>query len=140
VNWFGLDTSAHNPIKTGELFAPNVKMRPAKTEKALKLDYAWWGGIKTDEGQLSQFITLAEGEGSFQQGEYEIGVTWDDAVRVYVDNQLMIDEWNPSKYTFDEAPHKTIKLNLTAGIHHFRIEHVELGGFAALALKIRKLS
>jgi parallel beta-helix repeat protein len=138
VNWFSLDTTAYNPIKTGELFAPTVKMRPMKTEKTLKLDYSWWGGIKTDEGQLLQFITLAEGSANFQQGEYEIGVTWDDAVRVYIDNKLVIGEWNPSKYTFDEAPHKTIKLNLSAGIHQFRVEHIDLGGFATLALKIKK--
>ena len=139
VNWFSVDTTAYNPITTGELFAPNVKMRAARTEKTLKLDYAWWGGIKTDEGQMLQFITLAEGTGNFQQGEYEIGVTWDDAVRLYVDNKLLIDEWSPSKYTFDESPHKTIKLDLSAGMHHFRVEHIELGGFATLALKIKKV-
>jgi hypothetical protein len=128
----------YNPIKTGELFAPNVRVRPFKTEKVQKLDYAWWGGIKADEGQISQFITLAEGTGNFQKGEYEFGVTWDDAVRVYVDNKLVIDEWNPSKYTFDESPHKKIRLSLTEGPHNFRIEHIELGGFATLALKIKK--
>jgi len=112
VNWFNLDTAVYDPIKAGELFQANVKMRPAKEEKTQVLDYAWWGGIKTDEGQLPQFITLAEGSGNFQKGEYEIGVTWDDAVRVYVDNHLVIDEWNPSKYVFDESPHENIKLDL----------------------------
>ena len=139
VNWFSLDTSVYNPIKTGELFAPNVKLKPIKSEKIQKLDYAWWGGIKTNEGQVPQFMTVAEGTGNFQSGEFEFGVTWDDAVRFYVDNKLVIDEWNPSKYTFDESPHKTIKLNLTEGVHDFRIEHVELGGFATLALKIKKV-
>jgi parallel beta-helix repeat protein len=139
VNWFSLDTSVYNPIKTGELFAPNVRLKPIKSEKVQKLDYAWWGGIKTDEGQTPQFLTLAEGAGNFRRGEFEFGVTWDDAVRFYVDNKLVIDEWNPSKYTFDESPHKTIKLSLTEGVHYFRIEHVELGGFATLALKIKKV-
>jgi hypothetical protein len=67
-----------------------------------------------------------------------LGITWDDAVRVYVDNKLVVDEWNPSKYTFDESPHKKIKLNLVDGVHNFRVEHIELGGFATLALKIKK--
>src|SRR5438105_1394863 len=132
VNWFNLDTAAYDPIKAGELFQGNVKMRPAKEEKTQMLDYAWWGGIKTDKGQLPQFITLAEGSGNFQKGEYEIGVTWDDAVRVYVDNHLVIDEWNPSKYVFDESPHENIKLDLQQGMHTFSVEHVELGGFATL--------
>jgi len=138
VNWFSLDTAAYNPIKTGELFASNVRLRPVKTEKVKKLDYAWWGGIKTDEGQITQFITVAEGAGNFQKGDYEFGITWDDATRLYIDNKLVIDEWNPSKYTFDESPHKKIKLPLTEGVHNFRVEHLELGGFATLALKIRK--
>lgn len=138
VNWFSLDTTAYNPIKTGELFAPNVRLRPVKTEKVKNLDYAWWGGIKTEEGQISQFITMAEGTGIFQKGDYEFGLTWDDAARVYVDNKLVIDEWTPSKYTFDESPHQKIKLSLAEGVHNFRVEHIELGGFATLALKIRK--
>jgi hypothetical protein len=82
---------------------------------------------------------MAEGSGNFKKGEYEFGITWDDAVRFYVDNNLVIDEWDPSKYNFDESPHRKIKLMLTEGIHHFHIEHVELGGFASLALKIKKL-
>ena len=139
VNWFEVDTSTYNPLTAGGLFAPNVRMMPVKTEKVQKLNYAWWGGIKTDSGQVSQFITLAEGSGNFQQGEYEFGITWDDAVRFYVDNKLMINEWDPSNYKFDESPHKTIKLTLNGGVHHLRIEHIELGGFAALALRIKKL-
>ena len=138
VNWFRLDTTVYNPIRTGELFAPNIRMLPVKTEKIQKLDYAWWGGIKTNEGQFTQFITIAEGAGNFKQGTYEFGVTWDDAVRLYIDNKLVIDEWNPSKYNFVESPHKKIKLGLTEGVHNFRIEHIGLGGFATLALKIKK--
>jgi hypothetical protein len=67
-----------------------------------------------------------------------LGVTWDDAVRVYVDGKLVIDEWNPSLYKFDESPHKIIKLRL-GGKHDFLVEHVELGGFATLSLKLRKI-
>ena len=136
VNWFSMDTSFHNPITTDQLFAPNVRMRPVKTEKTNKLNYAWWGGIKDDEGeQYQQFMTIAEGQGEIPKGEYELGVTWDDAVRVYVDGKMIIDEWNPSKYTFDESPHKKVKVIL-GGIHHFRVEHLELGGFATLSLKL----
>ncbi len=140
VNWFTLDTSVYNPINTKELFAPNVRMKPLKTEEVKKLDYAWWGGIKTDSGQLHQFITMAEGSGNFKQGEYGFGITWDYAVRLYVDNKLVMDEWNPSKYSFDEAPHKEIKLTLAEGVHYFRVEHLELGDFATLALRIKKLN
>jgi parallel beta-helix repeat protein len=137
VNWFALDTSINNPIKTNNLFPPNVRVRPFKTEKIDKLDYAWWGGIKTSEGQFPQFITVAEGTADIETSEYELGVTWDDAVRVYIDGKLVIDEWNPSKYNFDESPNRKIRVKL-GGKHKFRIEHLELGGFATLSLKLKK--
>jgi hypothetical protein len=138
VRWYSLDTTKHNPIKTGELFPPNLRMRPIKTDTINKLDYSWWGGIKTGDEQYKQFITIAEGEAMIDKGEYEIGLTWDDAVRLFVDGKLVIDEWNPSKYKFDESPHRTIKLQL-GGKHTFMVEHIELGGFATLSLKLMRL-
>ena len=138
VRWFSLDTAIYNPIRTGELFPPNVRVRPVKTEETDKLDYAWWGGIKSDE-QYKQFITVAEGEVVIEKGEYELGITWDDAVRVYVDGKLLINEWNPSLYKFDESPHKKIRIVL-GGKHSFLVEHIELGGFACLSLKLEKIN
>jgi len=135
VNWFNLDTNFYNPLKTGSLFSPTARYRPVKSEKTEKIDYAWWGGLKTDDGQLKQFIITAEGEAQLAKGKYELSVTWDDAVRIYVDGKLVIDEWNPSKYTFDESPNRKIRLDLD-GNHRFRIEHIELGGFATLAFKL----
>ncbi len=137
VKWFGFDSTS-NPIKTGNLFTDG-KMTAFKSEKTDKLDYAWWGGIKGDDDhQYTQFITVAEGTANIPKGKYELGVTWDDAVRVYIDGKLVIDEWNPSLYNFDESPHRTVRLELD-GNHHFRVEHVELGGFATLSLKLNRI-
>jgi parallel beta-helix repeat protein len=138
VLWFSMDTSFHNPLKTGSLFPPNVRMAPVKSEKVNKLDYAWWGGLKTGEEQHKQFITIAEAASVFIKGTYEISLTWDDAVKLYIDGKLLINEWNPSKYKFDESPNRKIKMNLD-GNHQFRVEHLELGGFAALSMKLKKV-
>ena len=138
VLWYAYDFKMHDPIKTGMIIPPTARLKPVKEEKTTKLDYAWWGGIKSSEGDHPQFVTSATGSATFEKGEYELGVTWDDAVRVYLDGKLIIDEWNPSLYKFDESPHKTVKLSLE-GKHGFTVEHAELGGFATLSLKIRKL-
>ncbi len=111
---------------------------PVKSEIADKLDYAWWGGIRAGEKQFQQFITLANGQANIPDGEYELSVTWDDAVRVYLDGKIILDEWEPSRYSFDESPNRKIKLHLY-GNHNFKVEHVELNGFATLAVKLRKL-
>lgn len=137
VSWFSLDTGYYNPIRTGQLFSPNVRMAPVKTEKTDRLDYAWWGGLKAGR-TYPQFITMASGQADFDPGVYELSVTWDDAVRVWVDNKLVVDEWVPSRYKFDESPNRKIRLDL-AGNHQFRVEHLELGGFATLNLQIKKL-
>ena len=70
-------------------------------------------------------------------GEYELSVTWDDAIRIYLDEQLVLDEWNPSKYTFDQSPNKRVPLKIT-GRQTLRVEHLELGGFATLVVKLLK--
>jgi parallel beta-helix repeat protein len=138
ILWYAYDFKMHDPVKTGMIIPPTARLKPVKEEKTTRLDYAWWGGIKTPEANYPQFVTSATGSAIFAKGVYEIGVTWDDAVRVYLDDKLIIDEWNPSLYKFDESPHKTVKLSLD-GKHHFTVEHVELGGFATLSLNVRKL-
>ena len=138
VAWYAYEFEMHDPIKTAQIIPPNVRLRPLKTENVTKLDYAWWGGIKTADTTYARFVTSATGSATFEKGDYELGVTWDDAVRVYLDGKLVIDEWNPSLYKFDESPHKKIKLALE-GKHSFTVEHVELGGFATLSVRIRKL-
>jgi len=138
VLFYKLDTASHNPVKTGTLFSMYEKKAPFRTERKDKLAYAWWGGIKEAGIQYPQFITVAEGTAELQPGDYELSVTWDDAVRVFIDNKPVLEEWEPSKYLFDESPHKKIRVAL-GGKHQFRVEHLELGGFATLSLKIRPL-
>ncbi|MDP4264654.1 MAG: right-handed parallel beta-helix repeat-containing protein [Bacteroidota bacterium] len=138
VEWFSFDTAlVQHDALSKEQYVISENPRPFKTEKTNKLEYAWWGGIKADR-QYLQFKTVAEGSAEFPDGLYELSVTWDDRVRVYVDGKLVIDEWDESKYNFDESPNKKVRLAL-GGTHHFKVEHMELGGFATLSLKIRKV-
>lgn len=136
VKWFAYD-SATNPIKTATLTALQMQP-PFKTDTVNKLDYAWWGGIKTTDSTYKHFLTVAEGTTVLESGQYEMSITWDDAVRVYIDGKLVVDEWDTSHHKFDEALNKKVKLQL-GGRHLFRVEHVELGGFATLGVKLQKL-
>lgn len=133
VNWYSFDSST-NPLEKGIDLS---RLQPFKTEQVNKLGYSWWGGIKTPDTTYQKFLTIAEGNSVFEKGVYEFFVTWDDAVRIYVDGKLVLDQWDPSKYSFDEAPNKKVRLPL-GGKHKIRVEHVELGGFATLALQIVK--
>jgi parallel beta-helix repeat protein len=136
VKFYSFDSTS-NPVHANSIEGL-TRQEPFKTETVNKLDYAWWGGINANKQQYTQFLTVAEGVADMEEGVYELGVTWDDAVRVFVDDKLVVDEWNPSRYSFDESPHKIFQFSVTSGNHKFRVEHVELGGFATLSLKLKK--
>lgn len=135
--WYAFD-SMSNPVKKPEYMQQLDQKPPVRVENTDRVDYAWWGGIRVGDKQYPQFITIGNGSAKIPEGNYELSVTWDDAVRVWVDGALVLDEWEPANYTFDESPNRKIKLYLN-GNHSFRVEHAELGGFATLSLKLRKL-
>ncbi|HEY0680384.1 MAG TPA: right-handed parallel beta-helix repeat-containing protein [Chitinophagaceae bacterium] len=137
TRWYSWD-SVTNPVKDPQNWKKLVSRGEVLRETGKPLDYAWWGGISVAGSKVQQFITAAETSVSVSPGEYELGVTWDDAVRVYFDGKLIINEWNPSLYKFDESPHKKQRLKL-GGTHKLRVEHVELGGFATLSVKLKKV-
>ena len=73
--------------------------RAAGTAIDAKVDYTWPGppltdpppGLKSCEnfsGRWNGFITMPEA------GEYEIGGEGDDGIRVWLDNQLVTDDWS----------------------------------------------
>jgi len=137
VLFYPLDTAHYNPVRKGSLFSPTERKAPFKTDHVKELNYAWWGGIKEKNIQHKQFITVASAEVDIPPGQYELSVTWDDAVRIYKDDKLVLKEWEPSKYSFDESPNRKIIINVT-GKFYFRVEHLELGGFATLAVELTK--
>lgn len=136
VRWYVWDSL--NPVTGKDNWDKIVQAQPILESFNKPLDYAWWGGLAVEGKKVAKFITAAETSVQLPGAEYELSVTWDDAVRVYLDDKLIVDEWNPALYKFDESPNKRVKLKLN-GKHTFRVEHAELGGFATLSLKLNKL-
>jgi len=66
-------------------------------------------------------------------GDIILAATSDDGVRVWLDNQLCIDNWGPN-----DSVTKQSTLKVTAGRnHHLRLEYLQLGGNASIGLKWR---
>jgi nitrous oxidase accessory protein NosD len=137
VKWFAFD-SATNPVKDAGQVSNLQTKAPVMTREVRDFNFAWWGGINADGQKIARFLTVAESDVEVEPGNYELSVTWDDAVRVYMDGKLVINEWNPSLYKFDESPNKAVRLRL-GGRHKWRVEHAELGGFATISLKLKGL-
>lgn len=134
VNWYSWD-AAHDPNKNYELFKTIYNNTPVKSEQTKKIDYTWWGeigkGLPADS-----FAVVATANINIAAGTYNLSVTADDIVKVFVDGKLVIDFWDVSKYKNDEDMHHeaTVKLN---GKHTIRIEQVENAGYATLIFKIK---
>jgi len=138
VKWFAFDSSS-NPVQTSEKMKAIVLQESVKLEQTNDLHYAWWGGLKESNKIFPQFFTSATGKLEVTAGKYELNVTWNDIVRIYVDDSLAIDEWKPVTFLFDESPHKRVQLNLSAGAHIIRVEQAASGGFASLIVGLKRL-
>ncbi|WP_217652908.1 right-handed parallel beta-helix repeat-containing protein [Flavisolibacter ginsengisoli] len=136
VKWYAIDSFN---FKDSNAIPAITIQPPFKTDTVNQLNYAWWGGMREANKQYVKFLTLAEGKADMDAGKYELSVSWDDAVKLYVDGKLIIKEWDPSQYVFDESPNRRAIIHVKKGIHYFRVEHVELGNFATLSLKLQKL-
>ena len=109
-----------------------LKGEPIKTVKTDRLDYAS-GGSFVDGVPGDKFATVAEGTFEVPPGKYVLDVTTDDGCKVWVDGKEVISNaWKyqgPTPYAAD--------LDLTTGKHTIRVEHFEIGGYAALKVNLR---
>lgn len=137
VNWYKWD-AAHDPNKDYRNFKPLFNNTPIKTEQATKIDYTWWGeigkGLPADS-----FAIVATGDVNVPKGKYRLSVTADDLVKIFVDDQLVIDFWDVTKYKYDEDTHHSADVKLD-GKHTIRIEQVENSGYTTLIFKMIPLN
>ena len=96
------------------------------------IDFDWGAG--TPHGMLpaDRFSILFERELEFAPGYYQFHAQADDGVRVWIDDQLVIDEWHGAggaRYTVNRALH---------GEHDLRVEYYEAAGLASIRFDIRQ--
>ncbi len=137
VNWYSWD-AAHDPNKNYEKFKTVYNNAPVKFEQTKQIDYTWWGEIGK-KLPADSFAIVATGTVEVEKGLYQLSVTADDLVKVFVDDKLMIDFWDAAKYKYDEDTHHTAPVQLN-GRHNIRIEQVENSGYATLIFKLIPLN
>ncbi len=128
--------SLQNPIQNPSFISELTKLSPVFSDQTNDLHYAWWSGAGKEE-KYEQFLTVAEADTGLPPGNYIIGASWEDVVRIYIDGQLVLDEWKPIEHIYDESPHHELSVAL-AGKHHIRVEQANKAGFATLIIKLKK--
>lgn len=129
IKWFSY-TEAQEPRAHYDEFKKLITTgTPIKTLKTDKLDFDWGGelgpGLPRDK-----FATVAEGRFEAPGGEYDLEFTSDDGIRVWLDGKLILEDWTWHAPKVDRV---RVKLG---GKHHFRVEHFEIDGYAALKVKV----
>lgn len=88
------------------------------------IDFDWMGGSPDPSINNDNFSARWTRTINFAPGNYRFFATMDDGMRIWVDNQLVIDSWTDSQVrtlTFDRAMN---------GNHNIRIDYFEAGGMA----------
>ncbi len=130
VSWFSYDPTAEDP-RTSERWRTIIAGPKAHTMQTKELNFAW-GGSPIQGMSADYFLTLAEGSFTIPDGEYEIEVTSDDGVRVYLDNKVILNDW-----TYHAPKTESVPVRL-GGRHKLRVEHFELNGYSALKVVIKR--
>ncbi|HEY3935589.1 MAG TPA: NosD domain-containing protein [Gemmatimonadales bacterium] len=94
-----------------------------------RLDLTWYAPPSKAIPQAS-VLTRAVATIHLAPGRYTVRTIADDAVRVYVDDRLVLDDWIPGESHLKEASF------VATGTDHFRVEHLQRDGWYELRLDI----
>lgn len=125
VRFFVWTDSAH-PVNRPDDFAALLRGTPVVQRTEPRLDYMWYRPTVTGLPQ-ENFATEAVATVTLPPGAWTLRTISDDAVRVWVDGSLVIDDWTPHESAVDNAP-------VSAGTHEVRVVHYQAGGWTELRL------
>lgn len=125
-----------NPWRARYFNNRNLSGEPAARRDEGAIDYDWGGGspipnVVNDDNFSVRWTRDVE----LPAGNYRFTATMDDGMRIWIDDQLIIDEWKDSQV-------RTISADryLNAGTHTIRVEYYEAGGVAVARFNWAQIS
>lgn len=79
------------------------------------------------------FASVAVTDVTLGEGDYELSVTFDDGLRIWLDNQLLFENWNANSPVTEAIP-----LGKPAGNHTIRIEYFQIRGGYVLRAEVQR--
>jgi hypothetical protein len=98
---------------------------PALTRWENSIDFNWMGGSPDPVINSDNFSARWTRRVAFDAGNYRFFATMDDGMRVWLNNELIIDGWRES-----QEHTMTVDRFVPAGVHDLRVEFFEAGGMA----------
>ncbi|MEO7457244.1 MAG: PA14 domain-containing protein, partial [Gemmatimonadaceae bacterium] len=120
------DTTAK--VISAQEFASLTQAAPLLVKHESRLDYMWY---RPSIRELPQSRWVAEATSAIElpAGVYTLRTISDDAVRVFVDGRLAIDDWTPHESAVDNVP-------LSPGRHTLRVEYAQVDGWSELRVQV----
>ena len=103
----------------------NLSGDPIVTRPEAEINNDWGGGRPHALVNDDNFSVRWTRNVDFSAGNYRFTATMDDGMRVWIDDQLLIDAWNDS-----QVRTLTADRVLTGGEHSIRVEYFEAGNVA----------
>lgn len=113
----------------------NLTGEPVLTRDESAIDHDWGGGSPNALVNSDNFSARWNRDFDLSAGTYRFTATTDDGMRVWVDDQLVIDSW------VDSQVHTlTADRTLSGGAHAIRVEYYEAGGVAVARFRFDLIS
>ena len=94
------------------------------------LDYMW-SRPRLPGFPAQQFGVAADGVVHLPEGEFQLVTISDDGLRVWVDDELVIDQWEPHES-------KLVMVPLGGGQRRLRVEYYQVDGWMELRVEVRR--
>lgn len=121
-------SASTDPRSKPDAFQALLAGTPKLTRQESRLDYEWYGpAIKALP--VEKWALGATGAVDLGSGTYSIRTISDDAIRVWVDGKLVIDDWTPHESVVDHAV-------ITGGHHELQVQYYQVDGWTELRLDI----
>jgi hypothetical protein len=105
----------------GEYYAnPNLEGDPVVVRTDAHVGFDWADGAPASGLPADEFSVRWSRVVAFEQGSYTFTATMDDGMRVYVDDELLIDEWRDRSQREISASKQ-----MSAGNHALRVEYYD---------------
>jgi hypothetical protein len=125
---FWWETSTAFPNWRGEYFAnTTLSGTPVIVRNDADINFNWGNGSPGSGVPSDRFSARWTRSLGFNAGTYRFNVRSDDGVRVWVDDQLIIDQWHDASNVTYSA-----ERTLSAGTHAIRVEYYENLGTAQI--------
>ncbi len=103
---------------------------PIVTRNERNLNFNWASNSPDTLLPVDQFSARWIGTFTFESGQWQFSAGADDGIRLWVDDELVIDQWQPKGDFTVYSVQKTLK----GGDHNLRVEYYDAGGFAGVSV------